>query len=117
MPVHLAYRFIKNFWFRTPHRNAKRAVAGLVLAVITITALGFQFGRKDPGQGDGPVINSGLTFHTCALAGVADELEILGQIIYYEKVAVSSKVTGRLEKIYVRAVSYTHLTLPTKRIV
>lgn len=93
---------VESFRIITGDRTARRVVLGTVLAVVCVSALVPYLFRHAPAPEENAVNNPGLTFHTCAAAEVADEMEVLGQIVYYEKVAVSSKVTGRLEKIYVQ---------------
>lgn len=51
---------------------------------------------KEPGTDDGSI----ETF-TAALQEASEEIEILGQIVFKEKINISSKVTGRLSKITV----------------
>jgi len=45
---------------------------------------------------------SSIQFITVKKADVSDVLEIHGQIVFYEKVSLSSKVSGRLEKLYIQ---------------
>ena len=43
-----------------------------------------------------------IGYHRMTPGEVTDGIDVLGQIVFYEKIAVSSKVNGRLDRIYVR---------------
>lgn len=87
-------------------RTARLIVASL-LAVITVSivASSFYFGgdEGDMALKSGDKATDEASVETCAasLKELADEIEILGQIVFTEKIAVSSKVSGRLARIHV----------------
>lgn len=92
-------------------KNRKKPVLALLLAVIAITSLtrysctttsNKETDFLDIGMDKNLTENNGVEFLTVEKKDIVDEIEVMGQIIFYEKINISSKVTGRLQKLYVR---------------
>lgn len=88
-------------------RSLRTRVIGAVLLAIIVGGTAFQIVQtfrekagvpqsKTAAEDDGSIETYRVT-----MKEVTDEIEILGQIIFREKVNISSKVTGRLSKILV----------------
>jgi RND family efflux transporter MFP subunit len=92
-------------------KNRKKAVLILLLAVVSIISLTRysctttdteETDLLDIGTDKNLTENTGIEFLTVEKKDIADEIEVMGQILFYEKINLSSKVTGRLQKLYVR---------------
>ena len=86
----------------------RRYVVAGVLALLVIIAVSsiFQYYRwrtlrKTDDTGEIQTENVGIQMFTVERKDMIDELTILGQIVFLEKINISSKVTGRLERITV----------------
>jgi len=91
--------------------HKKKAVLILLLAVLSITSLTrYSCATTDTeepdlldiGTDENLTENAGIELLTVEKSDITDEIEVMGQIIFYEKINISSKVTGRLQKLYVR---------------
>ena len=86
----------------------KKIVLIVLLALISFYALTrfINFNSSDSAYSKSNTIDikkdKAVAIYTTALEEVTDTIDILGQITYYEKVSISSKVQGRLQKIYIK---------------
>lgn len=91
-------------------QTVKIAVSSLVALVAISSIIGFFSSRatKDDDYSAGITIGndnpseSEIAYHTVEPRDISEEIEILGQVVFHEKVNISSKVNGRLEKIYIQ---------------
>lgn len=85
-------------------------LSSLVVVVIVSSLLRYFSGRGANGDGNPVDIVTGnkipatseIEYHTVELRDISEEIEILGQVVFHEKVNISSKVNGRLEKICIQ---------------
>jgi|GEM_PF-377423 len=92
--------------FRFGAWSIRIIIAALLAAVaVSIIASSFYFGGDEEveaaGHGDKKADETPVETCAASMKEIADEIEILGQIVFTEKVAVSSKVTGRLSRVCV----------------
>jgi RND family efflux transporter MFP subunit len=79
----------------------------VILGIILISVFAQDFIAKNilmrgHDEKDGAMSAGAVKTYTVADKPVDDNREYFGEITYYEKVSVSSKVTGKLEKIYIK---------------
>jgi multidrug efflux pump subunit AcrA (membrane-fusion protein) len=92
-------------WIGARNKRARiliLAVLGIVVVsalIPTITILFFP--SEDAGDSARAFGSDSIERGTVAKKAVSDDIEVLGQIVYLEKVNISSKVAGRLEQLYI----------------
>ncbi|MBP9023112.1 MAG: efflux RND transporter periplasmic adaptor subunit [Spirochaetes bacterium] len=91
--------------FRIISRLSKKAIMILVLVIILFgSVVAFFYKKKSAAEADQSVDLKNSTvveFYNVAHKDYLDQIDILGQITYFEKVTVSSKVNGRLAGLFI----------------
>jgi multidrug efflux pump subunit AcrA (membrane-fusion protein) len=85
-------------------------VSSLAALIATSSVVGYLSSRAaksdensvDISIGNEKPSESEIEYHTVELREISQEIGILGQVVFHEKVNISSKVNGRLEKIYIQ---------------
>ena len=101
-------------FFKTISSCRKQTVKILVsslAALIAISSIVGYFSSRATRGDENPVditiesdnpSESEIDYHTVEPRDISEEIEILGQVVFHEKVNMSSKVNGRLEKMYIQ---------------
>jgi multidrug efflux pump subunit AcrA (membrane-fusion protein) len=91
-------------------RTVKIIVSSLVALIAISSIVGYFSSSVTKSDEDSVDITIGsenpadseIAYQTVELRDISEEIEILGQVVFHEKVNISSKVNGRLERIYIQ---------------
>lgn len=111
---------LKEFFLRGASRvpRGKKPLIILLLSALAVLAL-FQAGKglyrrfgpaaaQEQNAGDLSRTGESIGYYRVDPRDVVESIDILGQIVFFEKVNVSSKVNGRLDKIYIKEGTRVH---------
>ncbi len=76
----------------------------VIIAISTIVPYFFADSSMLTGEATGSTLTDAtdIELYTVKQEEITDRIEVLGQITFYEKVNISSKVNGRIEKVYLQ---------------